>query len=221
MGWCGRSSEVLLGLVGIGIGRDEFVQGVGAGVPDVIERSEPIVCRLQTPAVEAIAAVPAVGADRNELCVGHPEECTLSQESGVRLGFRSQVRRDRSRLGSRTGRVLYDPNVSAIADRLLELGVVLPPAVLAPQGVVLPFSPVIVGSNRQVVSGHGPQEPDGSLAQAVGKVGADLTAEQGNHAARLTALGLKLFGTEVGIHARSAVGLAELPFSIPVEVEIR
>jgi enamine deaminase RidA (YjgF/YER057c/UK114 family) len=30
---------------------------------------------------------------------------------------------------------------------------------------------------------------------------------------------LELFGPEVGAHARSAVGLAELPFDIPVEIE--
>ena len=30
---------------------------------------------------------------------------------------------------------------------------------------------------------------------------------------------LELFGPEVGSHARSAVGMAELPFNIPVEIE--
>jgi enamine deaminase RidA (YjgF/YER057c/UK114 family) len=30
---------------------------------------------------------------------------------------------------------------------------------------------------------------------------------------------LAVFGPEVGAHARSAVGLAELPFNIPVEIE--
>jgi len=30
---------------------------------------------------------------------------------------------------------------------------------------------------------------------------------------------LELYGTEAGGHARSAVGMAELPFDIPVEVE--
>jgi enamine deaminase RidA (YjgF/YER057c/UK114 family) len=30
---------------------------------------------------------------------------------------------------------------------------------------------------------------------------------------------LELYGPEVGAHARSAVGMAELPFDIPVEVE--
>jgi enamine deaminase RidA (YjgF/YER057c/UK114 family) len=30
---------------------------------------------------------------------------------------------------------------------------------------------------------------------------------------------LELYGTDVGAHARSAVGMAELPFDIPVEIE--
>ena len=30
---------------------------------------------------------------------------------------------------------------------------------------------------------------------------------------------LELFGPEIGAHSRSAVGLAELPFNIPVEIE--
>jgi len=30
---------------------------------------------------------------------------------------------------------------------------------------------------------------------------------------------LELYGPEIGAHARSAVGLAELPFDIPVEIE--
>jgi hypothetical protein len=30
---------------------------------------------------------------------------------------------------------------------------------------------------------------------------------------------IDLFGTEIGQHARSAVGLAALPFNIPVEIE--
>ena len=30
---------------------------------------------------------------------------------------------------------------------------------------------------------------------------------------------LDVFGPEVGAHARSAVGMAELPFDIPVEIE--
>jgi enamine deaminase RidA (YjgF/YER057c/UK114 family) len=31
---------------------------------------------------------------------------------------------------------------------------------------------------------------------------------------------VELFGQEIGRHARSAVGMAELPFNIPVEIEM-
>ena len=30
---------------------------------------------------------------------------------------------------------------------------------------------------------------------------------------------IELFGAEIGAHSRSAVGMAELPFGIPVEIE--
>ena len=148
--------------------------------------------------------------------------------------------------------------------KLQSLGLVLPPPLKAPPGVVLPFQFVRILGRRALISGHGPQAPDGSIAQPVGKVGKDLTVEQGYHAARLTAVSilgslkralgdldrisswarvfgmvnsapgfnrqpsvingfsdliLELYGPEVGGHCRSAVGLAELPFDIPVEIE--
>jgi enamine deaminase RidA (YjgF/YER057c/UK114 family) len=150
-----------------------------------------------------------------------------------------------------------------IETRIQELGLVLPPPVQPPPGVRLPFVFVNVVGDRALISGHGPQAPDGSLAGPFGKVGAEVTPEQGYEAARLTALSmlgslsrelgdldritawvrvfgmvspapgftslpsvingfsdliLELFG-EAGAHARSAVGVAELPFGIPVEVE--
>ena len=150
-----------------------------------------------------------------------------------------------------------------IEAKLREQGLALPPPVQAPPGVQLPFTPVRVVGDRAYISGHGPQNPDGSIAGPFGKVGADLTVEQGYRAARLTALSvlgslsrelgdldrisawvrvfgmvnsapgfasqpsvingfsdliLELFGA-AGAHARSAVGMAELPFNLPVEVE--
>jgi enamine deaminase RidA (YjgF/YER057c/UK114 family) len=150
-----------------------------------------------------------------------------------------------------------------IEARLRELGLVLPPPVRPPPGVRLPFAPVRVVGDRALISGHGPQNPDGSIAGPFGKVGAEVTIELGREAARLTALSmlgslarelgdldriavwvrvfgmvnsapgfvgqpavingfsdlvLELFG-EAGAHARSAVGMAELPFNLPVEVE--
>ncbi len=151
-----------------------------------------------------------------------------------------------------------------IEAKLEALGLVLPEPMQAPPGMRLPFAPVRVRGNRAFISGAGPLNPDGSLAQPLGKVGAQVTLEQGYHAARLTGLALlgglkrelgdldrvtawlrvfgmvnaapgftqtpsvingfsdlilELYGPEVGAHARSAVGLAELPMSIPVEIE--
>jgi enamine deaminase RidA (YjgF/YER057c/UK114 family) len=151
-----------------------------------------------------------------------------------------------------------------IEAKLEELGLVLPEPAKVPPGVKLPFPWVRVHGHRLFISGHGPQLPDGELAGPFGKVGGDLSLEQGYQAARLTALSmlgsvkreigdldrvvawlrvfgmvnaapgfnrtpavingfsdliLELYGPEAGIHARSAVGLAELPFDIPVEIE--
>jgi enamine deaminase RidA (YjgF/YER057c/UK114 family) len=153
-------------------------------------------------------------------------------------------------------------------DRILQhldaLNLVLPPPLKTPPGVVLPFRFVHVVGNRAIISGHGPQGPDGWMAEPLGKVGRDLDVEQGYAAARLTALSIlgslqralgsldritawtrvfgmvnsapgfnrqpavingfsdlivELWGPEAGAHARSAVGMAELPWDIPVEIE--
>jgi hypothetical protein len=154
--------------------------------------------------------------------------------------------------------------MAKVEERLSALGLVLPPPLTPPSGVVLPFQFVRLVGNRALISGHGPQNADGSLAAPLGKVGADLTVEQAYNAARLTALSmlgslkralgdldrisawvrvfgmvnsapgfnqqpsvingfseliLDLYGPVVGAHSRSAVGLAELPFDIPVEIE--
>lgn len=151
-----------------------------------------------------------------------------------------------------------------IEARLEELGHVLPPALKLPAGVSLPFPWVRLRGNRAFVSGHGPQNSDGSMAQPLGKVGAEVSPEQAREHAQLTALAilgslkrelgdldrisawlrvfgmvnsapgfkaqpavingfseliLEVFGPERGSHARSAVGMAELPFGIPVEIE--
>ena len=151
-----------------------------------------------------------------------------------------------------------------IEDRLRALGLSLPPPIQLPPGIVFPFQSIRIVGRRALISGHGPQNPDGSIAQPLGKVGRELSVEQGYAAARLTALSmlgsleralgdldriaawvrvfgmvnsapgfnrqpsvingfsdliLELFGPETGAHCRSAVGLAELPFDIPVEIE--
>jgi enamine deaminase RidA (YjgF/YER057c/UK114 family) len=154
--------------------------------------------------------------------------------------------------------------MSRIETRLVELGLTLPPEVNPPPGIVLPFRFVHIVGTRALVSGHSAQAADGSVAGPFGKVGRELTVEQGYAAARLTALSmlgslkrelgdldrvvrwvrvfgmvnsapgftqqpavingfsdliLELWGADAGAHARSAVGMAELPFGVPVEIE--
>jgi enamine deaminase RidA (YjgF/YER057c/UK114 family) len=154
--------------------------------------------------------------------------------------------------------------MAKIEARLAALGLVLPPAFAPPPGLVLPFVNVRLIGDRGIIAGHGPQTPEGTLAQPLGKVGRELTLEQGYDAARLTALSMlgslkralgdldriahwvrifgmvnsapgfvqqpavingfselivELWGPEAGAHARSAVGMAELPFGMPVEIE--
>lgn len=151
--------------------------------------------------------------------------------------------------------------MSAVEERLAELGLGLPAVFAGPPGFDRKFELVRVAGTIAYVSGHGPV--DGATPLMRGKVGSDLTPEQGYEAARLTALSMvaslkaeledlgrvtgwaKVLGLvncapgftntpavidgfsdlirelwgEAGRHARSAIGAAELPFDIPVEVE--
>jgi hypothetical protein len=154
--------------------------------------------------------------------------------------------------------------MQTVEDRLRALGLVLPEPLQVPPGMTLPFAMVRVVGTRALISGHGPTNVDGSLALPLGKVGTDVSLEQGYAAARLTGLAilgslrrelgslariarwsrvfgmvnsapgfnrqpavingfseliLSVFGPEIGAHSRSAVGMAELPFDIPVEIE--
>jgi enamine deaminase RidA (YjgF/YER057c/UK114 family) len=52
----------------------------------------------------------------------------------------------------------------------------------------MPFSWVRVRGNRAYISGHIPLNADGSIAQPLGKVGAEVSIEEGYQAARLVAL---------------------------------
>ena len=154
--------------------------------------------------------------------------------------------------------------MGVIEDRIAELGYVLPPPIVPPPGVVLPFEFVKIVGDRAVLSGHGPQASDGSVAGPFGQVGTDVSVDDAYAAARLTALSMfgslhralgsldrivgwvrlfgmvnsapgldrqpavingcsdlviEVFGADVGAHTRSAVGMAALPFGIPVEIE--
>jgi hypothetical protein len=83
--------------------------------------------------------------------------------------------------------------MSRIEDKLRVLGLVLPPPTRPPPGVILPFQFVRIVGRRALISGHGPQNPDGSFALPLGKLGRELTVEQGYTAARMT--GLSILGS--------------------------
>lgn len=75
-----------------------------------------------------------------------------------------------------------------IEAKLHDLGLVLPDPLRVPPGITLSFAWVRVRGERAFFSGHGALNPDGSIAEPFGKVGEELTVEQGYGAARLTAL---------------------------------
>ena len=149
-----------------------------------------------------------------------------------------------------------------IEDRLAELGLELPEPFAAPPGVEFKFDLVHVSGGLGYVSGHLPM--NGSEVLMRGRVGDELTLEQGYEAARLTTLSiltslsaelgeldrvtawvkalglvqcapgfdkppavingftdlvLDVWGPDAGRHARSAIGAAQLPFDVPVEIE--
>lgn len=67
---------------------------------------------------------------------------------------------------------------------LLQLNVALPPAPVP----VAVYKPLVIIGNVAYVSGHGPVQADGSLI--TGRVGSDLTLEQGHAAARQVGLAM-------------------------------
>lgn len=75
-------------------------------------------------------------------------------------------------------------------ERLSKLGLVLPRALEPPPGFVMKWRQVRVVGTRLVIAGHGPRHSDGTYSGPFGKIGTDLTPEQGYEAARLTALGV-------------------------------
>ncbi len=77
-----------------------------------------------------------------------------------------------------------------IERKLADMGLELPPPIKAPPGVVLPFSFVRLHQGMAYISGHGPQNADGSVAGPFGKLGAEVTVEQGYEAAKAVALSM-------------------------------
>ncbi len=75
-----------------------------------------------------------------------------------------------------------------IEAKIGELGLVLPEPPQVPPGITLSFAWVRMRGNRAYFSGHGALNADGSIAELLGKVGGELSVDQGYNAARLTAL---------------------------------
>ena len=75
-----------------------------------------------------------------------------------------------------------------IEARLRELGLVLPEPMRLPPDVEFPFAWVRVRGDRAHVSGHGPLNQDGTLCGPFGKVGTEISPEEGYEAARGCAL---------------------------------
>ena len=148
-----------------------------------------------------------------------------------------------------------------VEKKLAEMGLSLPPAPTP----VANYVPAVRAGNLLFVSGHGPAlVKDGQIQYIRGKLGRDLTVEQGYDAAKQVTLNIlqsikgvlgdldkvrrivkvlgfvnctedfpdqpkvvngasdllvALYG-ERGRHARSAVGMYQLPFGIAVEIEM-
>lgn len=148
--------------------------------------------------------------------------------------------------------------MSEIDNKLVKLGLSLPPA---PKPVGL-YKPMLMVGNLAYLSGHGPLQSDGKLI--LGRVGADLSLEQGQAAAKQTGLAMlatlkaglgsldrivrvvkllglvrctddfgqspavingcsqlfvDLWGDDLGIGVRSALGTNALPSGMSVEIE--
>jgi enamine deaminase RidA (YjgF/YER057c/UK114 family) len=148
-----------------------------------------------------------------------------------------------------------------VEKKLAEMGLSLPPS----PSPVANYVPAVRSGNLLFVSGHGPAfVKDGKIEYIRGKLGRELTVEQGDEAARQVMLNIlqsikgvigdldkvrrivkvlgfvnctedfpdqpkvingasdllvALYG-ERGRHARSAVGMQQLPFGIAVEIEM-
>jgi enamine deaminase RidA (YjgF/YER057c/UK114 family) len=153
--------------------------------------------------------------------------------------------------------------MAKIEAKLADMGLTLPAPFLVPAHLKFPFAWVRARGNRAFISGHIAQNTDGSIAGPLGKVGADVSPEEGYASARLVALAhlgslkralgdldrvtawlrvfamvnvapgfnetprvtngysdliLELYGPEVGMHARSSIGMM-LPLNAPVNCE--
>ena len=153
---------------------------------------------------------------------------------------------------------------SAIEQRMQALGLVLPAPWSLPGGTLVGSTLVRVHAGRVFVGGHVPLDSQGQVCGPFGKVGAEVSLEEAQEAARRTLLAVlaslkeqlgsldrigswlriaglvntaptfveyprvmnaashlltEIFGEERGQHARLAIGVAGLPWAVPVEIE--
>jgi enamine deaminase RidA (YjgF/YER057c/UK114 family) len=152
-----------------------------------------------------------------------------------------------------------------IETKLDFLGLKLPQPLKVPPNVKTPGTWIRIWKDKAYISGHGPQNYDGSIAGPSGKVGTkDLSVDQGYESAKLAGLSilgsikrelgsldkvsawlqvrvmvntvegftkttdvangfsdliLELYGLNVGMHARSAIGVQALPVNLPVIID--
>lgn len=149
-----------------------------------------------------------------------------------------------------------------VLDSLEQMELSLPPAQVVPEGIALTYRRLVRWGDIVYLAGHGPTWGDG-WGSPLGKVGDDVSIEEGVAAARLTALNvlatidrelgdldqvacwlkvngyvnavpgfteqarvvngfsdliLELYGIDK-LAARTSVGVADLPFGMPVEVD--
>jgi enamine deaminase RidA (YjgF/YER057c/UK114 family) len=79
---------------------------------------------------------------------------------------------------------------TTIESKLDSLDLVLPVHAEPPHGVRFAFAPVRLYGDRAYVSGHGPLGRDGRPAKPLGRLGVELTVEQGYTAAQLAGLAM-------------------------------
>ena len=75
-----------------------------------------------------------------------------------------------------------------IEAKLADMGLALPEEMRVPPDFRVTWRQVRIIGNRAIIAGHGPRSADGTFTGPAGKVGSDLTLEQGRAAARATGL---------------------------------
>jgi enamine deaminase RidA (YjgF/YER057c/UK114 family) len=78
--------------------------------------------------------------------------------------------------------------MAVIEQRLIAMGLRLPEPLKVREGLHMPFAWVRIRGNRAYISGHVASNPDGTMAKPLGKVGAEVSPEEGYASARLVAL---------------------------------